>query len=537
MMAMHTTHQPVVSLVQQQQQHGNNNNRAVAPLPEGKGSVIEEQRKHDQFILGGELSVDEHRRWIREQTTEFRGTRAGTAGVQVGSARSSPPGVVPNDDIDNNNSGNADNENGDYHTLSSPARGLRSSVTSSPFPEMKQNVRVVRPAAARATDETKRVEENNEEEEEEEETVTIDAKQLAQNNTVTSTHYDELLATIEKMTAKGKGVLAADEAVETVGQRFASIGLENTAENRRKYRAVMCGTEGIEAFISGVALQEETLSQTITGDDGDEDAATTFPKYLAQKGIVTGVKTDRGLQPFYLGAPGEECTAGLDGYLARAQGYYEQGARFSKFRTVFKIQNGTVSEQLIMKNAETLADYAYLSQLAGLVPLVEPEVMIDGPHSIAECQAVSQRVWAEVMHQLHARGVIWEAMLFEPNMIVPGNQSEEKETVTPEEVAHCTLQTLTRVLLPAVPGVTFLSGGLPDATATAYLNAINSHQPSAPWNMSFAFARALQASALMAWAGDDANLPAARQVFLHRARMNGLANTGEYTQEAEEESG
>ena len=351
--------------------------------------------------------------------------------------------------------------------------------------------------------------------------VTIDAKQLPHNNTIVSKHYDELLATVKAMTAKGKGLLAADESVGSVSKRFAGINLENTEENRRKYRALMIGAEGIEESISGVIFHEETLGQKM--DDG-----TSFPEYVAKRGIVPGIKTDKGLQPLHNGAPGEQCTDGLDGYLARAEGFYKQGARFCKWRNAYKIQNGTVSEQMIMKNAETLADYAYLSQLAGLVPIVEPEVMIDGAHTQEQCQAVSQRVWAEVTHQLHKRGVIWEAMLLKPNMVVPG--AESGVTATPEQVAEYTVRTLARTLPAAVPGVTFLSGGLSEVQATEYLNAMNVatfHGPR-PWNLSFSYARALQSSALKAWAGKDENVPVARKVFLHRARMNALANKGEY---------
>jgi len=346
-------------------------------------------------------------------------------------------------------------------------------------------------------------------------------KQLAQNNTITSKYHEEMLRTVKAMTAKGKGLLAADESVGSVAKRFAGIKLENNEENRRKYRALMIGAQGLEQYISGVIFHEETLYQKM--DDG-----STFPAYCARLGIVPGIKTDRGLAPLQHGAPGEQMTEGLDGYLGRAAKYYKAGARFCKWRNVYSIQNGTVSEAAVKFNAETLARYAVLSQLAGLVPIVEPEVMIDGNHTIEQCQAVSERVWRQVTHALHEAGVIWECMLLKPNMIVPGAESGRKAPA--EEVARLTVQTLARTLPAAVPGVTFLSGGLSEVQATEYLNAMNvADFPLArPWDLSFSYARALQSSALKAWAGKDSNFPAARRVFLHRAKQNGLANVGRY---------
>lgn len=345
-------------------------------------------------------------------------------------------------------------------------------------------------------------------------------KQLASYSTIESQYKAEMQETVAKMTAKGKGLLAADESVGSVAKRFKGINLENNFENRRKYRALMIGAQGIEQYISGVIFHEETLTQKM--DDG-----STFPEYCAKLGIVPGIKTDRGLAPLQHGAEGEQCTEGLDGYLGRAQKYYKQGARFCKWRNTYKIQNGTVSEAAVRFNAETLARYAVLSQLAGIVPIVEPEVMIDGTHSVDECQVISQRVWSEVTRALHQHGVIFECMLLKPNMVVPG--AESGQTISAEEVAKRTVATLARTLPAAVPGVTFLSGGLSEANATAYLNAMNQADVGPkPWDLSFSYARALQSSALKAWGGKDENFPAARRVFLHRAKMNSLANIGQY---------
>jgi len=340
-------------------------------------------------------------------------------------------------------------------------------------------------------------------------------------------YYDELRATVRAMTARGKGLLAADESPTTAGKRLASIQMENTPDNRRKYRAIMVGTEGLSNYISGIIFHEETLTQNM--DDG-----TPFPQYCQRKGIVPGIKTDLGLAPLMEGVAGEEQTLGLDNYVKRAQGYYEKGARFCKWRNVYKIQNGTVSEALIFHNAHTLARYALLSQAAVLVPIVEPEVMIDGTHTLAECQAVSQRVWSAVGAALQQHGVALECMILKPNMIVPG--AESGETATPAQVATATTVTLARSFPAAIPGVTFLSGGLSEVQASEFLNAMNvaSLAVPRPWSLSFSYARALQASALKAWGGKDENFPAGRKVLLHRAEMNSLAQQGKYDRGADD---
>lgn len=344
--------------------------------------------------------------------------------------------------------------------------------------------------------------------------------QLSAYNTITTKHYDELRATVKAMTAPGKGLLAADESVGSVTKRFKGINLENTEDNRQKYRALMIGCKGMEQYVSGVIFHEETLFQKM--DDG-----SSFPDYCRSIGVVPGIKTDRGLAPLRHGAEGEQCTEGLDGYLGRAQKYYAAGARFCKWRNAYKIQNGTVSDAMVKFNAETLARYAVLSQLAGIVPIVEPEVMIDGTHTIEQSQAVSQMVWAEVVNALHRHGAIWECMILKPNMIVPG--AESGKVASAEEVAFRTVTTLSRTLPAAMGGVTFLSGGLSEVQASEYLNAMNAQtQVPKPWSLSFSFARALQSSALKAWGGKPEQVAAGRRVFMHRAKMNSLAQLGKY---------
>jgi len=343
--------------------------------------------------------------------------------------------------------------------------------------------------------------------------------QLPAYNRIETPFFEELRATVKIMTTPGKGLLAADESVGSCTKRFSGIGLENNAENRRKYRQLMIGAKGFEQFISGVIFHEETLTQKL--DNGE-----TFPHYCAKLGVVPGIKTDQGLNPLLEGAAGEEMTEGLDGYRKRAEKYYKAGARFCKWRNVYKIQNGTVSESAVRFNADTLARYAVLSQLSGLVPIVEPEVMIDGKHDIETSQRISEHVWREVVNALHRHGVVWECCLLKPNMVVPGAESGIK--ASPEEVARYTVTTLGRCIPPALSGITFLSGGLSEVQASEYLNAINQSKLARPWMLTFSYARALQSSALKAWGGKDSGVENGRKVFLHRARMNSLAQLGKY---------
>ncbi|CAD2214221.1 fructose-bisphosphate aldolase, class I [Angomonas deanei] len=349
--------------------------------------------------------------------------------------------------------------------------------------------------------------------------VSVLRTQLPAYNTITTKYEAELRQTAKRMTAPGKGLLAADESIGSCSKRFDPIGLENTEPNRQKYRALMLEAEGFEKYISGVILHDETVFQKATNGQ-------TFPEYLTSKGVYPGIKTDLGLHDLEEGAPGEQMTEGLDGYIKRAQKYYKAGCRFCKWRNVYKIQNGTVSESAVRFNAETLARYAILSQKAGLVPIVEPEVMIDGTHDIDTCQRVSQHVWAEVAAALQRHGVIWEGCLLKPNMVVPGAESGKKATA--EEVARYTVTTLARTMPPALVGVTFLSGGLSEVQASEYLNAINNVDIPRPWKLTFSYARGLQSSALKAWGGKDSGIPAGRRAFLHRAKMNSNAQLGKY---------
>jgi fructose-bisphosphate aldolase class I len=351
--------------------------------------------------------------------------------------------------------------------------------------------------------------------------------QLAPYNRISLKHLEEMKKTVKAICTPGKGLLAADESVGSCTKRFQGIGLENTAENRRKYRELMLGpgAKGFEQYISGVIFHEETLTQKMASGE-------TFAQAVAKVGVVPGIKTDGGLAPLQHGAPGEEMTQGLDNYIKRAEQYYKAGARFCKWRNVYKIQNGTVSDALVHFNAETLARYAVLSQLAGLVPIVEPEVMIDGTHNIETCQRVSEHVWREVVTALHRHGVVWEVCLLKPNMVVPGAESGVKAPA--EQVAAYTLTTLARTIPAALAGIVFLSGGLSEVQASEYLNAMNASKMRRPWFLSFSYARALQSSALKAWGGKDANIAIGGKVFLHRARMNSLAQLGKYRREEDD---
>jgi len=338
---------------------------------------------------------------------------------------------------------------------------------------------------------------------------------------------EELIATARHICSPGKGILAADESQGSVDKRFKPIGLPNTLENRRRYRELMVGAKGLENYISGVIFHEETLYQK-------NDAGVLFPEALKKIGVVPGIKTDKGMVPSGSGAPGEMSTQGLDAYGARAAKYYAAGARFCKWRNTYTIQNGMVSEYQIHHGAETLAKYAQLSQMHGLVPIVEPEVMIDGTHDMATSKACSERVWFEVTRALRAHGVIFEAMLLKPNMVVNG--ADSGKTSHAVEVGRATVEALSRTLPAAVPGVFFLSGGLSEMQASSYLNAMNALTDlPKPWALRFSYARALQSSALKAWAGKEENKEEARKVLLWRARQNSLATRGQYDESQDDD--
>jgi fructose-bisphosphate aldolase, class I len=334
----------------------------------------------------------------------------------------------------------------------------------------------------------------------------------------------DLHETAKALVADGKGILAADESSGTIKKRFDSIGVESTEENRRAYRDLLFTTSGAEEFISGVILYDETIRQSSA--DG-----TPFPKLLESKGIIPGIKVDMGAKPL-AGAPDETITEGLDGLRERLQEYYELGARFTKWRAVLSIGNELPSEYAIWTNAHALARYAALSQEAGLVPIVEPEVLMDGDHTIDDSYRVTERTLRAVYTELFDQRVEREGSLLKTNMVVSGYDSSDQAEV--DTVAEMTIRCLKNIVPAAVPGVVFLSGGMSDEDATARLNAMNQRGPH-PWQLSFSYGRALQAPALKAWQGEEGNVEAAQQAYYRRAKFNGAARTGSYAPDWEKE--
>jgi fructose-bisphosphate aldolase, class I len=331
------------------------------------------------------------------------------------------------------------------------------------------------------------------------------------------------LQTIAKqLVAEGKGILAADESSGTIKKRFDSIGVESTEENRRNYRDLLFTTEGMEEFISGVILYDETIRQA--SDDG-----TAFPELLESRGIIPGIKVDMGAKDL-AGAPGEQVTEGLDGLRERLAEYYELGARFTKWRAVISIAPGLPSDYCIWTNAHALARFAALSQEAGMVPIVEPEVLMDGEHSIDESYRVTVRTLQALYTELFDQRVEREGSLLKTNMVVSGYDSADQADV--DTVAELTIKCLQNTVPAAVPGVVFLSGGMSDEDATARLNTMNQREPH-PWELSFSYGRALQAPALKAWGGDAAKREDAQKAFYRRAKFNGAARSGSYTPEWE----
>jgi fructose-bisphosphate aldolase, class I len=333
----------------------------------------------------------------------------------------------------------------------------------------------------------------------------------------------ELQATARALVAPGKGILAADESTGTIEKRFKSIDVESTEGNRRAYRDLLFTTEGAEEFISGVILYDETIRQK--GSDG-----TPFAELLSARGIIPGIKVDAGAKPL-ANAPDETITEGLDGLRERLEEYRSLGARFTKWRAVLSIGEGTPSEYAIWTNAHALARFAGLSQEAGLVPIVEPEVLMDGTHSIETAHSVTGRTQNAVFTELHDQRIQLEGMLLKPNMVLSGYESSEQSSV--DDVAEMTLRCLYRHVPAAVPGIVFLSGGQSDEDATAHLSAMNERGPH-PWELSFSYGRALQAPALKAWRGDGANVEAAQRAYYQRARLNGAARSGSYSPDMEE---
>ncbi len=338
-------------------------------------------------------------------------------------------------------------------------------------------------------------------------------------------HRQQLESTAREMVQQGKGLLAADESEGTARKRLEGVGMEPTAEARRQYRELFLAAEGASEFISGVILHDETLRQS-AGD------GTPFPDLLRSQGVLPGIKVDAGAKPLAL-APGEKVTEGLDGLRERFEEYREQfGARFAKWRAVITIGEGIPSRYCIEANAHALARYAALCQEAGLVPVVEPEVIMDGDHTIEQSLEATLETLHAQFDALVEQRVMLEGMLLKTNMVMSGYGCPQQATV--QEVAETTISCLRRVVPAAVPGIVFLSGGQDDLLATAHLQGMN-EIGGVPWELSFSYARALQGPSLRIWRGEDANVPAAQAEYHHRARCNSAAREGAYSEEMERE--
>jgi fructose-bisphosphate aldolase class I len=336
----------------------------------------------------------------------------------------------------------------------------------------------------------------------------------------------DLAATAAEIVADDRGILAADESSGTIKKRFDTISLESTEEHRRAYRELLFTTPGLGEFISGVILYDETIRQKTA--DG-----TPFPTYLEEHGMIPGIKVDTGAKPLAFSSQ-ETVTEGLDGLRERLQEYVTLGARFAKWRAVITIGDGVPTDYCLRVNAHALGRYAALVQEAGLVPIVEPEVLMDGEHAIERCYDVTKETLHHVFRELHEQWVQLEGILLKPNMVISGKDAPEQADA--ERVAELTLKAFRETVPAAVPGIVFLSGGQSDQQATENLNAINSQGPQ-PWPLSFSYGRALQAPALAAWGGDPSNVEAGQQLLLQRARLNSAATAGRYSADMEETAG
>jgi fructose-bisphosphate aldolase class I len=333
---------------------------------------------------------------------------------------------------------------------------------------------------------------------------------------------DAMRTTARELVAPGKGILAADESTGTIKKRFDSIGIDSTEERRRQYRQMLFTTAGVEESLSGVILYDETIRQA--ADDG-----TPFVEVLEKIGVIPGIKVDTGAKPLAL-FPGETVTEGLDGLRERLAEYRGLGARFAKWRATIIIGDGTPTDFAILANAHAMARYAALCQEAGIAPIVEPEILMDGAHDIAECESATGRTLDALYEQLRAHRVDMPGTLLKVNMVLPGKGSPNQ--VSHDEIAEATIRTLVRHVPPEVPGVVFLSGGMSDEQATARLNEMN-RRGGVPWELSFSYGRALQAPSLKAWGGEPAGVEAGQRALAHRAKMNGLARSGSYSPEKE----
>jgi fructose-bisphosphate aldolase, class I len=333
---------------------------------------------------------------------------------------------------------------------------------------------------------------------------------------------EALRETARELVARGKGILAADESSGTIEKRFDQIGVTSTEENRRAYRQLLFTTPGLEDHISGVILFDETIRQST--DDG-----TRFTEVLEKAGVVPGIKVDTGAKPLAL-FEGETVTEGLDGLRERLAEYRELGARFAKWRATYFIGDGLPSDLAVLANGHAMARYAALCQEAGIVPIVEPETLMDGSHDLAACEAATGRALQGLYEQLGSHRADLAGTLLKVNMVVPGKGASIQ--VDDRAIAEATLRTLRAHVPEAVPGIVFLSGGMTDAQATSRLNEIN-RLGDAPWEISFSYGRALQQRPLTVWGGEAANSEAAQQALAHRARMNGLARDGQWSETME----
>lgn len=330
-------------------------------------------------------------------------------------------------------------------------------------------------------------------------------------------NVNELNAVAKAMVGSGKGILAADESSPTIKKRFDTIDTESTEENRRRYREMLFTTPGLAEYIGGVILFDETMRQETA--DG-----VPFPKYLNDLGMIAGIKVDKGAKPLAL-FPGELVTEGLDGLRDRFREYHDMGARFSKWRAVINIGDGIPTDFCLDANAHALARYAALCQEANIVPIVEPEVLMDGDHSIGRCEEVTARTLRKVFQALAAHRVELRGIVLKPNMVISGSHAPNR--AGPEEVAEATLRVLKAEVPGEVPGIAFLSGGQSPEEATEHLAIMNRMGPL-PWELSFSYGRALQAPALNAWRGREQQFEAGQQALLKRAKLNSLAHLGKY---------
>ncbi len=336
----------------------------------------------------------------------------------------------------------------------------------------------------------------------------------------------QLEKTANELVPDGKGILAADESTGTISKRFDAVEIESTEESRRQYREMLFTTPGIGEYLSGVILFDETIRQETS--DGKP-----LPKVLEEQGIIPGIKVDRSTVDLPL-SPGEKYTQGLDNLGDRLPEYREMGARFTKWRAVITIGSGIPTVKCIRSNARALALYAAFSQEAGLVPIIEPEVLIDGDHGIERSLEVNEWTLRSTFRALYEQGIPLEGTLLKPNMVISGKDAPEQASV--EEVASYTIECMLRSVPAAVPGIVFLSGGQSDVSATEHLNAMNAMYDNLPWEISFSWARALQGKPMEIWHGDAGNVEEAQRIFHHRAKMASTARNGGYSEEMEEQA-